>query len=142
MFSKEESAQLRREFWTSFGKSFPRKWLLYHTKIKDLSLKFYADTKKARVMIAIEMRDELFREAYFEKFLALKSIFMEEIPELIYDDNHQLENGKIISAIYVQKDQVSIHNKQTWGEIYAFFNEKMNKIETLFISYKDFIKDV
>ena len=93
-------------------------------------------------MIAIEMRDELFREAYFEKFLALKSIFTEEIPELIYDDNHQLDNGKIISAIYVQIDQVSIHNKQTWGEIYAFFNEKMNKIETLFISYEDFIKDV
>ena len=93
-------------------------------------------------MIAIEMRDELFREAYFEKFLALKSIFIKEIPELIYDANHRLDNGKIISVIYVQKDNVSIHNKQTWGGIYAFFNEKMNKIETLFISFEYFIKDI
>jgi hypothetical protein len=43
MFSKEEAAQLRREFWTSFGKSFPRKWMLYNTQIKDFSFKFVAD---------------------------------------------------------------------------------------------------
>ena len=34
MFNREESAKIRQEFWTSFGKSFPRKWLLYNTKIK------------------------------------------------------------------------------------------------------------
>ena len=33
MFNREESAKIRQEFWTSFGKSFPRKWLLYNTKI-------------------------------------------------------------------------------------------------------------
>ena len=65
MFSKEESARLRQEFWTSFGKSFPRKWLLYHTKIKDLFLKFYADRKTAAVMINIEMRDEFLHKANY-----------------------------------------------------------------------------
>ncbi|MFT4612543.1 MAG: hypothetical protein ACI9OT_001931, partial [Gammaproteobacteria bacterium] len=43
MFSKEESRQLREEFWTSFGKSFPRKWILYDTKIKGFSFKFDFD---------------------------------------------------------------------------------------------------
>ena len=38
---------MRQEFWTSFGKSFPRKWTLYNTKIKGFSFKFYFDTKKA-----------------------------------------------------------------------------------------------
>jgi len=37
---------------------------------------------------------------------------------------------------------VSIHNKQTWREIYTFFNENMNILESLFVEYKDFIKDV
>ena len=54
MFSREESARMRQEFWTSFGKSFPRKWILYQTKIKGLSFKFNFDTKKAMVLMEIE----------------------------------------------------------------------------------------
>ena len=142
MFSKEESARLRQEFWTSFGKSFPKKWLLYNTKIKDLSLKFHADTKKARIMIDIEMKDPLFREAYFDKFLFLKNILKAEIPDLIFDKEHHLENGKIISRIYTELTGVSIHNKDSWHKIYDFFNENMSKLEKIFIEYSDFIKDV
>ena len=37
MFSKQEAQELKKEFWIAFGKSFPRKWLLYDTKIKDFS---------------------------------------------------------------------------------------------------------
>jgi len=142
MFSKEESANIRKEFWTRFGQDFPRKWLRYNTKIKDLSLKFYADRKKAAVMIDIEMKDDLFREAYFDKFLSLKNIFMKEIPELIFEPNFQLENGKRISRIYIELPHVSIHNKKTWPEIYLFFNKHMDKLEKLFIEYEDYIKDI
>jgi hypothetical protein len=142
VFSKEESARIRQEFWTSFGKSFPRKWLLYNTKIKDLSLKFYADRKKARVMIDIEMKDELFREAYYDKFLSLKSLMQNEIPELIFEKEFYLENGKQISRIYTELTNVSIHNKNTWHKIYAFFNTNMEKLENFFIEYQDFIKDI
>ena len=45
MFSKQEAQQLKKEFWIAFGKSFPRKWILYDTKIKDFSFKFNADNK-------------------------------------------------------------------------------------------------
>ena len=55
MFSKEESRKLRQEFWTSFGKSFPKKWILYDTKIKGLSFKFHFDTKSA--LIALDLED-------------------------------------------------------------------------------------
>ncbi len=142
MFSKEESARLRKEFWTSFGKSFPRKWLLYNTKIKDLSLKFHTDTKKARVMIDIEMKDPLFREAYFDKFLSLKNILQAEIPDLIFHKEHRLDNGKTISRIYTELTGVNIHNKNSWTDIYKFFNDNMPKLESIFLEYKDFIKDI
>ena len=142
MFSKQESARLRKEFWTSFGKSFPKKWLLYNTKIKDLSLKFHADTQKARVMIDIEMKDPLFREVYFDKFLSLKNILKAEIPDLVFDKEHRLENGKIISRIYTELTEVSIHNKNSWHKIYRFFNDNMLKLETVFIDHHEFIKDV
>jgi hypothetical protein len=140
MFSKEESARLRKEFWISFGKSFPRKWLLYNTKIKDLSLKFEADRKKAMVCIDISMKDFELRQSYFEQFLSLKSLFLEEIPELVFDNSYYLESGKEISRIYVQLDKVSIHNKDSWQNIYTFFVANMNKLEKLFLEYQDFIK--
>lgn len=142
MFSKEEAATLKKEFWTAFGKSFPRKWLLYDTKIKDLSFKFYADNKKAEVSLNIEMNDEVFRNAYFEKIQSLENLFLGEIPELFLDENFTLQNGKIISKIWVEKTGVSIFNKNTWRDIFEFFVENMDKMETLFLDYEDFIKDI
>jgi hypothetical protein len=142
MFSKEEAANLKKEFWTAFGKSFPRKWLLYDTKIKDFSFKFYADNKKAEVSLNIEMSDEVFRKAYFEKIQSLENLWKEEIPELISDENFRLENGKIISKIWIEKTGVSLFNKNSWRDIFEFFVENMEKMETLFFEYEDYIKDV
>ncbi|WP_417429812.1 DUF4268 domain-containing protein [Halpernia sp.] len=142
MFSKEQSAALKKEFWTAFGKSFPRKWILYNTKIKDFSFKFYADNKKAEVSLNIEMQDEVFRNAYFEKIQSLENLFLEEIPELIFEENFTLENGKIISKIWIEKSGVSIFNKNSWREIFEFFVENMEKMEILFFEYEDYIKDI
>ena len=142
MFSKEEAAKIKKEFWTSFGKSFPRKWILYDTKIKDFSFKFYADNKKAEVSIDIEMKDELFRNAYYEKIWSLESILEDEIGAFSKDEFYVLENGKVISRIWVEKNGVSIFNKQTWPDIFEFFVEKMDAFERLFYEYEDFIKDI
>lgn len=142
MFSKEESRQLRELFWTSYGKSFPRKWLLYNTKIKDVSLKFQADRKSASVCIDIEHEDEYNRLEQFEKFESLKTILETEyLPEVIFDDDFYLEkSGKIICRIYVPfQEKFSIHNKNTWRQAYEFFNKNMDLLETFFLEYKDFI---
>ena len=141
MFSKEESRQIREEFWTSFGKSFPRKWILYNTKIKGFSFKFHFDTKKA--LIALDLEDDLEnRIAYWEKLLAMKNILQEEfLPEAIFEETYFLENGKELSRIFVPLDaKVSIHNKNSWQEVMEFFNEKMNLFEAFFEEYKEVIK--
>lgn len=142
MFSKQEAQQLKTEFWTAFGKSFPRKWLLYDTKIKDFSLKFSADNKKAEVSIDIEMKDELFRNAYFEKLVSLEDIFKEQLGEVYFDEFYQMENGKVISRVWVEKHGVSIYNKESWRDMFEFFVEKMTAFETLFYDFEDYIKDV
>ncbi len=140
MFSKEESKILRQEFWTSFGKSFPRKWILYNTKIKDFSFKFYFDTKKAIVTIDIEGSIDN-RIQYFEKITSLKSLLINEyINDLIFEDIYILDNYKEISRIYIQKDGVSIHNKNTWRETMEFLNINMIKFEAFFEDYKEVIR--
>lgn len=139
MFSKEESARMRQDFWTSFGKSFPRKWILYHTKIKEISFKFHFDTKKALVTMDIEGNLQK-RIQYYEKMQALRSILEEYLPEIIYEDSFLLENGKEISRIYVEKQNVCIHNKNTWAETMEFLHTSMLLFEDFWQEYEDFIK--
>lgn len=141
MFSKEDSRLLRQEFWTSFGKSFPRKWLLYNTKIKGLSFKFYFDTKKA--FITLDLEDDLEnRINCWEKLIALKNILHSDyLPGAIYEEEFYLDNGKEISRIYLPLEQkVSIHNKNSWRDVMEFFNTNMILFETFFEEYRDIIK--
>ena len=141
MFSKEESRLLREEFWTSFGKSFPRKWILYNTKLKGFTFKFHFDTKSA--LVALDLEDDLEnRINYWEKLTALKSILTEEfLPNAIFEEAYILENGKEISRIYVPlDDKVSIHNKNTWQKTMEFFNENMSLFEAFFEEHKDILE--
>ena len=143
MYSREETQRLKRDFWIAFSEKYPRKWVLYDTKIKDFSFKFYVDNKKAQVLIDIEPRNEDSRIAYFEKLEALKNILEEEfIKDLVFEKNFELENGKTISRIWVEKLGISVSNKQYWDEIFDFLNEKMHALELFFLEYDEFIKAI
>ncbi|GAA4810636.1 DUF4268 domain-containing protein [Litoribaculum gwangyangense] len=142
MFSKEESRILRQEFWTSFGKSFTRKWILYNTKLKGFSFKFHFDTKIA--LVALDIEDDLEnRIKFWGKLIALKSILLDDyLPEAIFEEEYILDNDKEISRIYVPLEQkVSIHDKNTWREVMEFFNEKMSLFEAFFEEYREVIED-
>jgi len=142
MFSKEESRQLREEFWTSFGKSFPRKWILYDTKIKGFSFKFHFDTKSA--LVALDLEDDLEKRINsWEKLQSLKSILHDDyIAEALFEEEYYLENGKEISRIFIPLEQkVSIHNKNSWQEVMVFFNTTMDKFESFFMEFEDILKD-
>ncbi len=141
MFSKEESRKLRQEFWISFGKSFPRKWLLYNTKIKDFSFKFHFERKRALVSLDIEDENLENRIRYWEKMLSLKGLLEEALPAVVFDEMHYLENGKEISRIYVLYDKkVSVYNKESWREVMEFFYETMDAFEGFFWEYEEVIK--
>ena len=143
MFSKEEAALLRKEFWTSFGKSFPKKWLLYNTKIKGFSFKFVADRKKAMVCLDIENPEELINLLYFDKMISLKSLLENELPRIIFNDDYELESGKKIHRIYVPfEGKFSVYNKNTWRDCFEFYMKTMPKFETFFFEYEDVIKSI
>ncbi|MFE3866740.1 DUF4268 domain-containing protein [Flavobacterium sp. LS2P90] len=143
MYSKEETQKLKREFWVTFADKYPRKWVLYDTKIKDFSFKFYVDNKKALVLIDIEHRNDEKRIAYFEKIEELKNIIEEEfIKDLVFEKEFILENGKTISRIWVEKLEVSVSNRKYWDEIFEFYNEKMNSLELFYKEYDEFIKGI
>ncbi len=141
MFSKEESKQIKQLFWTSFGKSFPRKWLLYNTKIKGFCFKFHFDNKTA--LVSLDLEDHLEnRIKYWEKLQSLQTILKGNyLPEAIFEEEFYLENGKEISRIYIPlKQKVTIHNKNHWQTVMEFFNEKMSLFEAFFMEYQDVLR--
>ena len=143
MYSKQQNQQLKQEFWVTFAEKYPRKWLLYDTKIKDFSFKFYVDNKKAQVLIDIENRSLDLRKIYFEKIVSLKNILEAEyIVGLVYEQNYTLESGKTISRIWVELDDVSVSNRQYWNTIFEFFEQNMYSLERFFYEYQDSIKDL
>ena len=143
MYSKEEVQKLKREFWVAFAEKYPRKWVLYDTKIKDFSFKFYVDNKKSQVLIDIEHRNDDTRKIYFEKLESLKTILEDDfVKDLVFEKNYVLENGKTISRVWVEKIGVSVSNRKYWDEIFDFFNEKMNALEMFYLEYGDYIKDL
>ena len=143
MYSKQENQKLKQEFWVSFSERYPRKWILYDTKIKDFSFKFFVDNTKAQVSIDIEHRNEEKRLAYFEKVESLKSILEGEfVQHLVYQKNYALENGKTISRIWVEKLDISVSNRSYWSEIFDFFYEKMDAFERFWREYDDYVKDI
>lgn len=143
MYSREESQRIKREFWVAFAEKYPRKWVLYDTKIKDFSFKFFVDNKKAQVLIDIEHRSDEKRNAYFEKIEALRNILEEEfVKNLVYEKNYTLESGKTISRIWVEKLGVGFSNRNNWDAIFDFFNENMHALEMFYLEYDEFIKDI
>lgn len=142
MFSREESKKLRQEFWTSFGISFPVKWILYQTNIKGLVLKFSFDTKVAIVSLDLDIPDSERKEKVWNSLLALQTILRSEyLPAARYEPAYILENGKEIARIYVAMDQVSIHDKSTWQRTMMFFKDKMAVLESFFSTYRDILEE-
>lgn len=143
MFSKAEAQKMKKEFWTAFAEAYPRKWLLYDTKIKDVTFKFYVDNKKAQVMLDIEPKEDEKRNIYFEKIESLKSILLEEfLPDAVFEKNYYLENGKVISRVWVELNGISLYNMASWAAIFRFFNIHMDAFERFFYEYEDYIRDL
>ncbi len=143
MYSKEETQRLKREFWTAFAERYPRKWLLYDTKIKDLSLKFHVDNKKAMVLLDVESRDDEKRTAYFEKLQSLQNLLESDYgDDFVFEKDHYLENGKAISRVSTTHNGLSLSRRDDWHTIFDFFADRMNALETFFLEYADHIRDI
>ncbi|MBT5921307.1 MAG: DUF4268 domain-containing protein, partial [Flavobacteriaceae bacterium] len=132
MYSKVEVKALRQLFWTSFGKSFPRKWTLYNTKIKGLEFKFHFDKKSA--MVCLDIDDTIERRLeLWEKIQSLQAILLENyLPNALFEEIYYIDQDKDISRVFVLLEGVSINNKNTWQQTMEFLSLSMNQFESFF----------
>ena len=141
MYSKVEVKALRQLFWTSFGKSFPRKWTLYNTKIKGLECKFHFDKKSA--MVCLDIDDTIERRLeLWEKIQSLQAVLLENyLPNALFEEIYYIDQDKDISRVFVLLEGVSINNKNTWQQTMEFLSLSMNQFESFFEDYNSVLED-
>ena len=135
MFSKQEAAQLRKEFWTVFGQYMSPihssegekiNWINYKTGIKGLQFKMEAGQTMASIGIVFTQPDKIQQQLIFEQLMQSKNILhkilQEEWTWLLHTRDEQ---KKIVSKIYTAKTGVSTLKKEDWPELISFFKPRM-----------------
>ena len=146
MYSKSEASQLKQEFWTSFGQYMSPvlsaegeklNWINYKTGEKDIFFKMKANNKKAQIGIELTHKDLGVKQLYFEQFSEYRKILENSLGEKW---NWQLqgydENGKQISSIYKELNDVSIYRKEDWPAMISFFKPRIIALDDFWSSVK------
>ena len=152
MYSKEEKKKLTLDFWNLFDKRCKvhpvlqhrkRKWILHRTKIKGIALRFNAGRESAKVILELGHRNEKLRLRAFEILERYKMVIEEGFDNgLTWEFYHERpDSGQEVCRIYATLDNVDIHRRNNWPDIYNFFIENMLKLEDNFLSVKDVLEE-
>ena len=146
MYSKQEAAQLRKDFWTTFGQYMSPvlsadgekvSWINYKTGEKGISFRMQADNKKASVAIELTHSDTEIQQLYYEQFLQLKRFLEEAAGEEWRWELHTIdEYGKTVSRIYKELAPVSIFRKEDWPGLISFFKKNIMALDDFWSNMK------
>ncbi len=147
MYSRQEASQLRKKFWTSFGQYMrplhkadgePVNWLNYKTGIKHLYFRMDADKEMATIAIKMSHADPSVQRDYFEKFRSLEKLLHETTGETWQWQLHcSDEDGKLISRIGTQVENVNIFDEKDWPAIISFLKPRMLALDSFWTMVKD-----
>ncbi len=152
MYSKEEIKNLHIDFWELFKKrcevhpdlKYKKKnFMLHRTKIRGVAFRFDVNRRNATVMLEIHHRNEDTRIKAYEIVERYKAIMEEGFGNgLIWKFYHQREDsGQEVCRVYTQLENVDIHNRNQWPDIYNFFIENMLRLEENFSNISDILRD-
>ena len=128
MYGKEEAYELRKLFWTSFGKFMKRhksadftkvNWMNYKTGVKDLYFRLEADKKTAKICVDLQMPDADIREIYFAQFKEVRSVFHDLTGiEWDWSENYINEYNITLNRLSISIEKVNMYNKDSWQTIF------------------------
>jgi hypothetical protein len=146
MYSRQESARLKQDFWTAFGlymqpiasaEGEQINWINYRTGEKDMAFRMNVDNVKAEISIELSHKDAVIREIYFEQLLQLKK----QLHAALGEDWHWVahthdKNGKALSRVYMEKTGVTVFRKEDWPELISFFKSRLLALDAFWSSAK------
>lgn len=152
MYSKEEAARLRQQFWINFGQymkpvpsasGYPVNWINYKTGVKNIFFKMDVDAKKATISIQLSHPDAGIRELVFSQFEEFKLMFRNTVAEEWDWLQHTTdEYGKTLSLIAATLENVNIYNQQQWPELISFFKPRIIALDEFWDNVKPVFEDL
>lgn len=147
MYSKEQAARLRKEFWTTFGQymkpipsaeGVPVNWVNYRTDVSDIQFKMTADNKEATVGIYLLHKDAGIRSLVFDQFLEFQNLMSLEFGEdWIWEspDTHP-------TRIYKALPNHSVLKKDDWPALISFFKPRLISFDAFWENAKVIFQDL
>lgn len=152
MFSREEAARLRQQFWISFGQymkpilgaeGLPVNWVNYKTGVKQVFFRMDAEKKSASIAIEIAHPDAGLRELFFEQFQEFK-LLLEGVLDEQWDWQLSTTNSydKQVARIERVLPNVSVYNQQQWPAIIAFLKPRIIALDEFWTDVKPVFEDL
>lgn len=147
MYSKEEKAQLKKEFWTAYGRYMApilsaqgerQNWINYKTGIKHLFFRTQAQQNNAYIGIQIAHPDNELRRLMYAQFELLKNYLHQTLQEeWVWEQSAVDQNQKPIIQIYTEKRSLSIFKKDDWPQLITFFKPRIIALDSFWHDAKD-----
>ena len=146
MYSKQEAARLKQEFWTAYGQYMSPvlsaegekvNWVNYKTGEKDIRFRMIADTRSAEIAIELSHKDRDIQQLYFEQFRELKKILDASLTEEWKWQLHTADEwGHAVSRIGTRLEGVSVYKKEDWPQLISFFKQRMVALDAFWSQVK------
>ncbi|RYZ52069.1 MAG: DUF4268 domain-containing protein [Sphingobacteriales bacterium] len=143
MYSREEAARLRENFWTTFGKYMAPvlseagekiNWINYKTGVPHVRFRMDADTRSAEISLSFTHPDAGIRALYFDQMKELKTMFH----SIAGTDWHWTEgaDGGRSSKVYSRLESVSVFRQEDWPLIISFLKPRLISLDAFWSQAK------
>ncbi|BAX80375.1 DUF4268 domain-containing protein [Labilibaculum antarcticum] len=146
MYTKEESKEIKIQFWDGFKRYSKEKgrkmtsWVLRGTQIKEVQLKFDLNEDGAFVILQVDSKLESKRHSVFERFEMYKPVIADACgADLKWEKDYFIKGFKDVGMIYYHLDGASIYKKEEWESYFEFMFSKMSILEEAYLDVKDVV---
>ncbi|WP_276131860.1 DUF4268 domain-containing protein [Polluticoccus soli] len=135
MYSRQEIAQKKEAFWTTFGRymqpitpagSDKVNWINYKTGVPGISFKMDADSKRASIAIVLNHIDPAVRRQHYEQILTLKHLLRDATGEdWTWEPEVHDDYGKVYSRIGTVSIGHNILEPADWPALISFLKPRI-----------------
>ena len=146
MYTKQEAAVMRQEFWTNMGRYLSPilssegekiNWINYKTGEKNVAFHMQADNHSASIAIELSHKDPVIRDLYYEQLLQFKKILEQEMgEEWNWVRETTDETGRRISRIFCEISSVNIYSREHWPQLISFFKPRLLALDAFWNQVK------
>lgn len=152
MYSRAETAKIRKDFWTAFGqymKPVPNaeglkiNWQNYKTGVKQIFFRMKAERGFASIGIELNHKDEEMQELVFGQFQEFKRLLEAEQQEEWDWELHAFdESGNVVSRIQTVLNKVNVMDKNDWPAIISFLKPRIIALDAFWSNIKPAFEDL